>query len=371
MSPAPAAVSPLSDITATAASPFAAMGATNTPMMPSVDWATQAAYLESVGLGRQTAGEVTIGNAAREPPLASSKQTIRQKRQQEWETAKAGMWDTAVDTATFWASMGIAAALPYNIISPLSLFSKMKELAQPLKSGGPPSTGDYARDRALQEHYEAGGHVIDVAIFAASFDADIPQAFSLAEEFIPVSSLAEEFIPVSEGSQTLLPKLSLFDIQRSAVAAGERRAAIAVRDLGAIGATTSRPNFRRLLLSIIRDESHPLHGLLNAEGKLTPSTTKGMNELVWFENPSIIEAGHYESAKRLAGAPDRLVMMSAYENRLLSATVEHSSKGGEMLEAGKVLSIGGVPVDFRTAAALVEFGLLDAEVFANAPIVIY
>jgi len=36
-----------------------------------------------------------------------------------------------------------------------------------------------------------------------------------------------------------------------------------------------------------------------------------------------------------------------------------------------VLSIGGVPVDFRTATALVEYGLLDAEVFAHAPLVIY
>jgi hypothetical protein len=64
-------------------------------------------------------------------------------------------------------------------------------------------------------------------------------------------------------------------------------------------------------------------------------------------------------------------MMSAYENRLLSATLEHPSIGGEMLEAGKVLSIGGVPVDFRTATALVEYGLLDPEVFANAAVVIY
>ena len=101
------------------------------------------------------------------------------------------------------------------------------------------------------------------------------------------------------------------------------------------------------------------------------STTRGMNRLVWFENPYIIEAGHYASAKGLAGAPDRLMMMSTYENRLLSATVEHSSKGGEMVEAGIVLSIGGVPVDFGTAVALVEYGLLDFEVFAKAPIVIY
>ncbi len=42
-----------------------------------------------------------------------------------------------------------------------------------------------------------------------------------------------------------------------------------------------------------------------------------------------------------------------------------------MLEGGMVVSIGGVPVDFRTAEALVEAGFLDADIFANAPLVIY
>jgi hypothetical protein len=71
-----------------------------------------------------------------------------------------------------------------------------------------------------------------------------------------------------------------------------RRAAIAVGDLGAIGSATSRQSFRRLLISIISQPSHPLHGLLNAEGRLTSSTARGMNELIWFENPNILEAGH-------------------------------------------------------------------------------
>ena len=97
-----------------------------------------------------------------------------------------------------------------------------------------------------------------------------------------------------------------------------------------------------------------------------------MTELDWFENPNIIEAGHWASAKGLApGVPDRLVVMSAYENRLLSATVERARFGGEMLEGGKVLAIGGVPVDFRTAVSLVEYGTLRPEVFANAPMVVY
>jgi RHS repeat-associated protein len=158
----------------------------------------------------------------------------------------------------------------------------------------------------------------------------------------------------------------------SPIATAGPRATIAVGDLGRIGAVTSKKTFRRLLTSMIQDRSHPLHRLLNAAGKLTPSTTRGMTELDWFENPNIIEAGHWASAKGLApGVPDRLVVMSAYENRLLSATVERARFGGEMLEGGKVLAIGGVPVDFRTAVSLVEYGTLRPEVFANAPMVVY
>ncbi len=157
----------------------------------------------------------------------------------------------------------------------------------------------------------------------------------------------------------------------AALATTAARPSIAVGNLGAIGVATNKQSFRQLLVSTISNPSHPLHELLNADGKLTTSTARGMNELAWFENPKIMEAGHYSSAKGLGGTPDRLVMMSAYENRLLSATLEHPSIGGEMLESGRVLSIGGVPVDFKTATALVEFGLLDADVFADAAVVIY
>jgi RHS repeat-associated protein len=85
------------------------------------------------------------------------------------------------------------------------------------------------------------------------------------------------------------------------VSAGGGRAAIPVGNLGAIGAATSKRSFRWLLISIIKEKSHPLHGLLNAQGKLTSSTARGTNELVWFENPNIIEAGHYASAKGPSG----------------------------------------------------------------------
>ena len=58
------------------------------------------------------------------------------------------------------------------------------------------------------------------------------------------------------------------------------RTVIAVGDLGSIGTVTSKPSFRRQLTSIINEPSHPLHDLLNAQGKLTSSTARGMSELV-------------------------------------------------------------------------------------------
>jgi hypothetical protein len=108
-----------------------------------------------------------------------------------------------------------------------------------------------------------------------------------------------------------------------------------------------------------------------ATRRLRPSTTKGITQLDWFEDPRIIEAGHWSSAKALGGVADRLIIMSAHENRLASAMIEHPSLGGILAESGRVVAIGGYPVDLLTAEALVEFGALDADVLAQAPIVIY
>ena len=150
------------------------------------------------------------------------------------------------------------------------------------------------------------------------------------------------------------------------------RGMIKASDLGAIGTTTSKATFRRLLTKLIQDPKNPLHKLLDPQtGKLRPSTARGITELEWFENPEIIEAGHDASAKQLAGTPDRLMVMSAYENRLISAVLEHPSKGGAMLESGTILAIGGVPIDAKTASDLVAKGVVDAEHLVNAPIVIY
>lgn len=150
------------------------------------------------------------------------------------------------------------------------------------------------------------------------------------------------------------------------------RAVIPLTDLGQVGLITGKRTFRRFVTAAISDVKHPLHGLLNpATRRLRPSTTKGLTELHWFEDPRIVEAGHWSSAKDLRGVPDKLIIMSAYENRLAAAVIEHPRIGGIVAESGHVVAIGGLPIDLRTAEALVEFGVLSAEVLAEAPFVLF
>jgi hypothetical protein len=154
--------------------------------------------------------------------------------------------------------------------------------------------------------------------------------------------------------------------------AAGRGATIPVAELGRIGVTTSKSSFRRMLTRIARDPNHPLHGLIDpATNNLRPSTARGITQADWLEHPEIVEAGHYSSAVHLGGAPDRLIVMSAYENRLMSAVLEHPSVGGSMIESGRVVSIGGVPVDFKTATDLVARNILTAQALAEAPTVLY
>jgi hypothetical protein len=42
-----------------------------------------------------------------------------------------------------------------------------------------------------------------------------------------------------------------------------------------------------------------------------------------------------------------------------------------MQESGHVVAIDGLPVDLRTAEALVEFGVLKPEELAAAPLIVY
>ena len=163
-----------------------------------------------------------------------------------------------------------------------------------------------------------------------------------------------------------------FVAARSALGQALGNPAVGIDELSSLGATRTRGAFRRRLVSqISSDPDHPLNFLL-VDGRLRPSTAKGITELDWLETPEIIEAGHVQSAKALSGrgVQDRFMVMSAYENRLLSSTVEHPSLGG-FIDAGWALEIKGVPVQAKTAIDWVAKGLLKPSDLAAARRVIY
>lgn len=105
--------------------------------------------------GKPSTAKDRTGETSVRPP----RQKISEKREEEWKAAEAGMWNAAVETVG-------AIALPPSLtvaahtagIDPLGW----------AKASGPAPTGDYARDKELQENYEAGGWVTSTVAAAAS-----------------------------------------------------------------------------------------------------------------------------------------------------------------------------------------------------------
>jgi hypothetical protein len=64
------------------------------------------------------------------------------------------------------------------------------------------------------------------------------------------------------------------------------------------------------------------------------------------------------------------MVMSAWHNRIISATVERSSKGAHMA-MDYAVEIGGIPVHAGTAYDWVAKGLLDAELLATARKIVF
>jgi hypothetical protein len=83
-----------------------------------------------------------------------------------------------------------------------------------------------------------------------------------------------------------------------------------------------------------------------------------------IDRPDLVEAGHVVSAK--SGQPERVILMSAWKNRILSATIEHPSKGGAFMQIESALDVGGIAVDVELAKDWVDAGLLNADVVAAA-----
>ena len=164
-----------------------------------------------------------------------------------------------------------------------------------------------------------------------------------------------------------------FEAGRAALLAALGRAPIAASTMGRIGVASKRRTLRRALARKLKDDpKHPLSFLLE-NGKLRPSTARGIDQDEWLEMPEIVEAGHVASALSLTGAKtgtDRFMVMSAHHNRLFSATIEHPSKGAWM-ELPHAIDIAGIPVHAESAVDWVAKGLLPADVLAAARPVTY
>jgi RHS repeat-associated protein len=130
-------------------------------------------------------GKKTAKAAAAKPTGPTPQQKIQEKRQQDWDAAAAGMWDTALDIAFS------------SVVHEL--------LVEPLKSGPPKATGDYARDQELKENYEGGGLVTNTIVAGVSMlpVAEIAEAAQLAASKAPAlvgagSGGAGELVSFSE-----------------------------------------------------------------------------------------------------------------------------------------------------------------------------
>ena len=150
-------------------------------------------------------------------------------------------------------------------------------------------------------------------------------------------------------------------------------APVAASTLGSVGKVSSPSGFRNAVArAVAKDKNHPLKFLLNAKDKLKSGVGKSAE--VWAEMPEMVEAGHAVSKKALTGAAagtDRFMVMSVWHNRMISGTIEHSSKQGAYVAMDYALEIGGIPVHASTAYDWVAKGLLAPEVFAAARKVVF
>jgi RHS repeat-associated protein len=150
----------------------------------------------------------------------SPMQRIQAKRQQDWEAAQSGMWDTAVDTVVSAVSLSLPGS-----------GGLLDMAAKPLKSGEPASTGDYARDQELKENYEGGGMVTNTVVLAASF---VPMG-----EIIQGARLAASKAPALVGTGSLGGGELISFSEQWAASSGELSAGSRLRSIGPPRAVTA------------------------------------------------------------------------------------------------------------------------------------
>ncbi|WP_433634289.1 hypothetical protein [Nocardia sp. CA-120079] len=244
--------------------------------------------------------------------------------------------------------------------------------AQQLRELGPVTFTRVARGRgALEFVVDAGAHALAPT----------------AREFGSTTARFEHFLGrVAEARKTLGPQqyhellMQLAAGELAGFADGERlseaaaaaehalqmnpRQIVAAESLGKLGIASTREAFRSAVeRKLAKEPGHPLRFLLDENGKLH---SKYGDYLYWFEHPEQIEAWHTTSAKALTETgTDRFAVSSTHVNRWDAGTIEHPSIGGYM-SSNRVLEIGGIPVEPRTAVDWVSKGLLDPDVLARA-----
>lgn len=128
---------------------------------------------------------------------------------------------------------------------------------------------------------------------------------------------------------------------------------------------TSPEQFRKNVLKIIlKDKNHPLKVLLE-NGQLRNSTKEGIDLIDKMFDPRFVEAGHVVSDFAVSSKQQIIILMSAYENQLLSHTVEAGRKALQISERIAV-NIGGIAVSEQLAKDLFNAGYISKNVFEKA-----
>jgi Bacterial toxin 5 len=128
--------------------------------------------------------------------------------------------------------------------------------------------------------------------------------------------------------------------------------------------TGTREQFRDYVLSKLRSEpNNPLRFLLTK--KLEFRTVSKQTHSALMNNPRVWQAGHIMSDK-IGGT--RLMIQTAWENQIQSATVEASHIGGAALD-NPAVEVGGLPVAKSTVKWWERAGLLPVGTAESAPII--
>jgi Bacterial toxin 5 len=128
--------------------------------------------------------------------------------------------------------------------------------------------------------------------------------------------------------------------------------------------TGTKEQFRDYVLAKLRREkNNPLRFLLTQKGEFR--TVASRTHPALMNNPRVWEAGHIMSDK-IGG--NRLMIQTAWENQVQSATVEASHIGGAALD-NPAVEVGGLPVAKSTVKWWEREGLLPAGTAESAPII--